>query len=202
MSSDNAFLPRKIVGNMALYVVAQTDTLNPLNQEESGDLSAVAEEQWMNVAACKQAQYAPDTEDDAEDFFDAATQTRVKASNTQISGRTWTFDLERYALAFEAMYQGIKDPLSTATLEAMKSGEPVRVYATNSPYIPVGAKLCMYDSNRNLLKTQYFYGNLRCDGDQTFDGKILRPKAVLEVEASVHNTAVFAPGFSGATAAS
>ena len=202
MGKIDAFLPQKIVANMAIFVVPQSETLNPKNEAESGDLSAVADEQWKNLAACKQATFKPDTEDDAEDHFDALTKTRVKAANTQISGRTWTFALERYAPVFEAMYQGVKDPLSDATLEAMGSGEAVEIYATNTPYLPVGMKLCMFDGNGTLLKTQYMYGDLRCDGDQTFEGKILRPQAVFEVAASKHNKAVFESSLVGTGAAS
>lgn len=202
MGKIDAFLPQKIVGNMAIYVVAQSETLNPKNEDATADLSSIPDGEWKNLAACKQATFKPDTEDDAEDHFDAVTKTRVKASNTQITGRSWTFQLERYAPVFEAMYQGVKNPLSDATLEAMGSGQPVEIYATNTPYLPVGMKLCMYDGNGSLLKTQYMYGDLRCDGDQTFEGKILRPQAVFEVAASAHNKAVFESALVGTGAAS
>lgn len=198
-SKLNAFLPRKIVGNMAIYLIPQTAIFSPDNADETASLKSVSEEEWQNVARCRTATYEVATENDEEDSFDAVTKTRVKMENASISARKWTFELERYTVAYDAMYQGVKDPLSPETQELLSAGGSVPIYASNNPYIPVGMKLEMYDGEQNLLKTMYTYGNVRCDGNQTFDGKIIRPTLTLEVETSPHNVMENTAAFTGQT---
>ena len=194
-----AFLPRKIVGNMAIYLIPQTPVFSPDNADETASLKTVAEEEWQNIARCKTATYEVATQNDEEDSFDAATKTRIRMENASVTARKWTFELERYTVAFDAMYQGVKNPLSPETLEQLGAGGEVQIYASNNPYLPVALKLVMYDGEGNELKTMFMYGNVRCDGNQTFDGKIIRPTLTFEVEASPHNTMTTTATFTGQT---
>lgn len=198
-SQLNAFLPRKIVGNMAIYLIPQSAVYTPDSADETAALTSVPEEEWQNVARCRTATYEVSTENDEEDSFDAVTKTRVKQENASVSQRRWTFELERYTVAYDAMYQGVANPLSPETQELLSAGGEVPIYASNNPYIPVGMKLEMYDGEQHLLKTMYMYGNVRCDGNQTFDGKILRPTLTMEVEASPHNVQKNEAAFTGQT---
>lgn len=197
LSQLDAFLPRKIVGNMGIWVIPQSEEYSP--SSEAGDLTVVSDTEWQNVARCRVATYEVTTENDEEDSFDAKTKTRVKMENAQVSARRWQLELERYTVAFDAMYQGVANPLSPETQEKLSAGAevPVPIYASNNPYIPVGVKICMYDGEQNLLKTMYFYANARCDGNQQFDGKIIRPTLVLEVETSTHNCMTLSAAFTG-----
>lgn len=198
-SELNAFLPRKIVGNIAIYMIPQTAVYTPETAEETAALTSVPAEDWQNVARCRTATYEVGTQNDEEDSFDALTKTRVQKENASVNSRRWTFELERYTVAFDAMYQGVKDPLATETQALLSAGGEVQIYASNNPYIPVGVKLEMYDGEQHLLKTMYMYGNARCDGNQQFDGKIIRPTLTIEVEASPHNVQINEAAFTGQT---
>ena len=198
-SELNAFLPRKIVGNMAIYLIPQTPVYSPDNVDETASLESVPKEDWKNIARCKTATYEVATQNDEEDSFDAPTKTRIRQENASVTARKWTFELVRYTVAFDAMYQGVKSPLSAETLELLGAGGKVPIYASNNPYIPVGLKLVMYDGDGNELKTMFMYGNVRCDGNQTFDGKIIRPTLTFEVEASPHNVQTPTATFTGQT---
>lgn len=196
-SQLNAFLPRKIVGNMGIWLIPQSAVYSPDSTDETAALTSVPDEEWQNVARCRTATYEVATENDEEDSYDAITKTRVKQENASVTARKWTFELERYTVAFDAMYQGVKDPLAPETQELLSAGGSVPIYASNNPYLPVGLKLAMYDGEQNLLKTMYMYGNVRCDGNQQFDGKIIRPTLTFEVEASPHNTQKNEAAFTG-----
>lgn len=197
-SNLDVYLPRKISANMALHITPQTETLYPGNTL-GGDLTELQDTEWHNLARCKTAQFEQETDTDQEDAFDWETKTRVRQDNASVIGRRWTFDLERYTVLFDAMYQGVRDPFSAETQTALSAGGKASIYATNDPYLPVAMKLEYYDKNGSLLKTQYMYGNLMCNGSQAFDGKILRPQVVFEVEASVHNVLVNEVALTGQT---
>lgn len=199
LSTVNPFKPVKVAGSLAIWLVPQSDTLNPESAEETADLSTVEDAEWRNIANCKSTTYTQETEDDEEDNFDAVTKTRIRKSNTTITGRTYEFELERYSLFFEALMNGVKDPLSEATATALGAGQKVQIFASNEPNVPVGVKLEMYDKSGNLQWTKYFYADVKADGEMTFDGKILRPKLTAEVTSSVWNKQENTQQFTGQT---
>lgn len=199
LSPVNPWKPIKIKANSTLYVIPQDSTYYPENSAEAADLSQVEETKWKNVAAIKTLSYNQETEDDEEEYFDAATHTRVKNKNTSINARTYEAELERHTLVYEAIMHGVANPLSDDTIEKMSAGEKLPVFQSNDPNIPVGVKMELWDGNQNKYLTRYFYANLKADGELSLDGKILRPKVTLEVQTSVHNTQVHTEAFTGQT---
>lgn len=199
LSPVNPWKPLKIKASSTLYVIPQDGTFYPENTDEGGDLSLVEAGKWKNVAAIKSLSYSQETEDDEEDHFDAATHTRVKNKNTIITARTYEAELERHTLVYEAIQHGVANPLSDETIEKMGEGESLPVFQSSDPNIPVGVKMELWDGNQNKYLTRYFYANLKADGEMSLDGKILRPKVTLEVQASVHNVQLNTAAFTGQT---
>lgn len=198
-SEINIWKPQKIQANIIIDAIPQDSTFNPDNADESGALTAVPEDNWKNIARCISATYEQQTESDPENATDKNTRTRVRAENVTVTGRSWRFSLERYTVYMDAMYQGVKDPLSDETAALLSAGGSYQPYSSNSPYIPVALRLTFLDSNQTTWKTQYMYGQLRADGSQTFDGKIIRPELVFEVEPSIHNAVKNEPRLTGQT---
>lgn len=193
MATINIYRPIKTPVNIALDVATRTDVYTPENTEESGKLTARAEEDWKNLAMCKQATTEVSTENDPEDAFDAIALKRVKTENPMVTTRVTTYDMERQTPLYFAMFNGVKNPMSDETIAALESGEGVQMGSTNDPKIPVCARERAYDAKQNLLWTRYYYGNLINAGSQTYDGKISRPQLQVEEESSPHNWLVPSP---------
>lgn len=196
-SKINVWTSQKIQGNIVIDAFAQNGDYVPTNSEETGKLTTAPEEIWKNLARCIDATHEQATETDPENSVDAVTGTRIQTENTTVTGHTWRFRLERYTVFMDAMYQGVKDPLSDATAEKLSAGGEYMPYESNSPYVPVALRLTFLDSNGKRWKRMYMYGNLRADGSQTFDGKIIRPELVFEYEPSVHTAAINEPRLTG-----
>ena len=201
LSPVNPWKPLKIKGNSTLYVIPQDGVYYPENTDDAADLSKVEEDKWRNVAAINSVSYQQETEDDEEEYFDAVTHTRVKNKNTQITLRSYELELTRYTLVYEAMMHGVPNPLSEETLAKMSadSEEPLPIFASTDPNIPVGVKMELWDAQQNHYLTRFFYANLKADGELALDGKILRPKVTLEVQASPHNKQLNTVAFTGQT---
>lgn len=189
-STINVWASQKIQGNIIIDAFSQGGDYVPSNKLETGDLTAAPEEMWKNIARCKDATHEQQTQTDPEDSTDETTGTRYQSENVTVTGHTWRFSLERYTVFMDAMYQGVKDPLSDETAEKLSAGGKYMPYESNSPYVPVALRLKFTDANGTLWKTMYMYGNLRADGSQTFDGKIIRPQLVFEFEPSVHTASI------------
>lgn len=169
------------------------DPTAPLSDDEQSNL--VTFDGWKTLSRCKQASEDVATETDPEDAFDEVTHTRVKNENLMVSTRSVTYDMERQTILYTAIYNGIKDPMSEATLTAIASGKGVKINATNNPKVQVAMKEETYNDADRLLFTKYSYGYLIATGTQTADGKISRPQIKFELEPSNHNQIVYADGF-------
>ncbi len=199
LSTVNPWLPKKLAANSALYVMPQTDVYYPENNSEEADLSSAPKSSWKNIAHVKSCTYTQSTEDDAEDNYDAVTHVRIKRPNTKVTGWTYELQVERYMPVFEAMYRGVKNPLSEETLSKLSAGEKLPIHCSNNPYIPVAVKLELWDGDQNKMVTLYFYADMRADGNLSMDGKILRPTVRLEVTSSPMAMAETTTDFTGQT---
>ena len=198
MSTDiDIYNPIKTPVNIALYVAPRTEVFYPSNADVTGSLMARSEEDWKNLAMCKQATTEVQTENDQEDAFDAIAKKRVRAENPMVTSRRTTYDMERQTVLYSAIFNGIKDPMSDATLEALASGKGVQLGSTNDPKVPVCMKEIAYDDKQNTLWTKYIYGYLINTGNQTYDGKISRPQLQFEEESSVHNVILYSNFYLG-----
>lgn len=197
MATIDIYRPIKTPVNIALYVAPRTDVFSPNNESEEARLSTRLESEWKNLAMCKQATTEVQTENDQEDAFDAIAKKRVRAENPMVTSRRTTYDMERQTVLYSAIFNGIKDPMSDATLTALASGEGVQLGSTNDPKIPVCLKEIAYDDKQNLLWEKYLYGYLINTGNQTYDGKISRPQLQFEEESSVHNVIVYSNFYLG-----
>lgn len=162
---------------------------------EDGQSNLVTFDDWKTLSRCKQASEDVATESDPEDAFDELTHTRVKNENLMVSTRSVTYDMERQTILYTAIYNGIADPMSSSTLEAISSGKGVKINETNNPKVKVAMKEETYNDTNKLLFTKYSYGYLIATGTQTADGKISRPQIKFELEPSPHNQLVYAAGF-------
>ncbi len=187
LNTTNPWVPQKISPKSAIYVIPQDGTFYPESTEATADLTKVEEGKWKNIAAIKTVTYNQETEDDESQFFDAGTHLWVKEKNTQISGRTWEVEVERYTLFYEALLHGVADPLADETIAKMSAGEGegLPIFQSNDPNVPVGVKMEIWDGSQHKLLTRYFYAYLKASGELAQDGsKILRPKLTLELQAS------------------
>lgn len=189
-SQIDVYKARKIQGNVTIDAFAQTEVYSPDNDNEEADLSAVDATLWKNIAACIDATCEPVTDQDPENHTNAITGTRYQTENVTVTGHIWRFRVERYTVFMDAMYQGVKNPLSDETAQKLSAGGSYMPYESNSPYVPVALRLTFTNANGEVWKRMYMYGNLRADGAQTFDGKIIRPELTFEVEPSKHTKAV------------
>lgn len=197
MATIDIFRPIKTPVNIALYVAPHTDTYKPEIEEETASLENRPEEDWKNLAMCKQATNSVNTENDEEDAFDAIAKKRIRNENPMVTTRRTTYDMERQTVLYAAIFNGIKDPMSDETLTALASGKGVQLGATNDPKVALCLKEMAYDDKKNLLWTKFSYGYLINTGDQTYDGKLSRPQLQFEEESSPHNTIVFSPFYLG-----
>lgn len=197
MATIDIYRPIKTPVNIALYVAPRTDTYKPESLEETASLENRPEEDWKNLAMCKQATTEVQTENDQEDAFDANAKKRVRNENPMVTSRRTTYDMERQTVLYAAIFNGIKDPMSDETLAALASGKGVQLGSTNDPKVALCMKEMAYDDKQNLLWTKYSYGYLINAGNQTYDGKISRPQLQFEEESSVYNTIVFSPFYLG-----
>lgn len=202
LTATNPWLPQKIKSNATLYVIPQDGTFYPENTAAEADLTKVTDK-WKNVAAIKSISYKQDTEDDESEYFDANTHIRVSEDNTVIKKRTYELELERYTLVYEALFHGVANPLADATIAQMsaESETGVPIYRSTDPNVPVGVKMELWDAAQHKYLTRYFYANLKADGEQSLDGKILRPKITLEVIASTWNVEKLEQAMTGQTTA-
>lgn len=186
MATVNPWVSQKISPKSAIYVIPQDETYFPENTDDGADLTKVEEAKWKNIAAIKTMTYNQETEDDESQFFDAVTHLWVKEKNTQISGRTWEIEVERYTLFYEALLHGAADPLSDETVGKMSAGcGGLPIFQSNDPNVPVGVKMEIWDGSQHKLLTRFFYAYLKASGELAQDGtKILRPKITLELQAS------------------
>lgn len=186
MATVNPWITQKIVPQSAIYVIPQDATFYPENISDEADLSKVEEMNWKNIGAIKTVTYNQETEDDESIYYDAIAQVRVKEKNTQISGRTWEIEVEKYTLFYEALLHGAKDPLSDDTVAKMSAGcGGLPIFQSNDPNVPVGVKMEIWDLSQHKLLTRFFYAYLKASGELAQDGtKILRPKLTLELQAS------------------
>lgn len=197
MATIDIYRPIKTPVNIALYVAPRTAAFDPANGDITAALTERPEEDWKNLAMCKQATTEVQTENDQEDAFDAVAKKRVRAENPMVTSRRTTYDMERQTVLYSAIFNGIKDPMSDATLTALASGEGVQLGSTNDPKIPVCLKEIAYDDKQNMLWTKFLYGYLINTGNQTYDGKISRPQLQFEEESSVHNVIVYSNFYLG-----
>jgi hypothetical protein len=197
MATIDIYKPIKTPVNIALFVAPRTEAYDPFNAEETGSLTARPEDDWKNLAMCKQATTEVQTENDQEDAFDAIAKKRVRAENPMVTSRRTTYDMERQTVLYSSIFNGIKDPMSDATLTALASGEGVQLGSTNDPKVPVCMKEIAYDDKQNMLWTKYLYGYLINTGNQTYDGKISRPQLQFEEESSIHNKIVYSNFYLG-----
>ena len=197
MATIDIYRPIKTPVNIALYVAPRSEVYKPESLEETASLEARPEEDWKNLAMCKQATTEVSTENDQEDAFDANAKKRVRNENPMVTSRRTTYDMERQTVLYAAIFNGIKDPMSDTTLAALASGKGVQLGSTNDPKVALCMKEMAYDDKQNLLWTKYNYGYLINAGNQTYDGKISRPQLQFEEESSVHNTIVFSAFYLG-----
>lgn len=197
MASIDIYRPIKTPVNIGLDVAPRTETYSPLNAESTGSLVSRPEEDWKNLAMCKQAVTEVATENDPEDAFDAVALKRVRVENPMVTTRTTTYDMERQTVLYFAIFNGVKDPMSDETLAALASGEGVQLGGTTDPKVPLCVRERAYDDKQNLLWTRYMYGYLINAGSQTYDGKISRPQLQVEEESSPHSKIVPSPFFLG-----
>ena len=197
MATIDIYRPIKTPVNIGLYVAPRTDVYKPESLDESASLEARPEEDWKNLAMCKQATTEVSTENDQEDAFDANAKKRVRNENPMVTSRRTTYDMERQTVLYAAIFNGIKNPMSEETLTALASGKGVQLGSTNDPKVALCMKEMAYDDKQNLLWTKYSYGYLINAGNQTYDGKISRPQLQFEEESSQHNTIVFSPFYLG-----
>ena len=193
MATIDIFRPIKTPVNIALYVAPRTEVYTPESTTETALLEARPEEDWKNLAMCKQATTEVSTENDEEDAFDALAKKRVRNENPMVTSRRTTYDMERQTVLYFAIFNGIKDPMSKETLTALASGKGVQLGSTNDPKIAICLKEEAYDDKQNLLWTKFLYGYLINAGNQTYDGKISRPQLQFEEESSLYNTYVPSP---------
>lgn len=191
------YRPIKTPVNIALFVAPRTDTYKPDITEEAASLESRSADDWKNLAMCKQATTEVQTENDQEDAFDAVAKKRVRNENPMVTSRRTTYDMERQTILYSAIFNGIKDPMSDATLTALASGKGVQLGSTNDPKVALCLKEEAYDDKQHLLWTKYSYGFLINTGNQTYDGKISRPQIQFEEESSPHNTIVYSPFYLG-----
>ena len=197
MATIDIFRPIKTPINIALYVAPRTSVYDPVSTADTASLLARPEEDWKNLAMCKQATTQVSTENDQEDAFDANAKKRVRNENPMVTTRLTSYDMERQTVLYSAIFNGIKDPMSDETLAALASGEGVQLGSTNDPKVAVCMKEMAYDDKQNLLWTKYLYGYLINTGNQTYDGKISRPQLQFEEESSVHNKIVYSNFYLG-----
>ena len=197
MATIDIYRPIKTPVNIALYVAPRSEVYKPESLEETASLEARPEEDWKNLAMCKQATTEVSTENDQEDAFDANAKKRVRNENPMVTSRRTTYDMERQTVLYAAIFNGIKDPMSDTTLAALASGKGVQLGSTNDPKVALCMKEMAYDDKQNLLWTKYNSGYLINAGNQTYDGKISRPQLQFEEESSVHNTIVFSAFYLG-----
>lgn len=188
--------PQKVALSLAIDVIPVDAVFYPENNAEEADLSKVEETTWVNLARCKQMQFNQDRQADEEDSYDANTLTRVKVKNETVVGNSYTADMERTSLLFDAMSYGVPNPFSEEAADLVASGKPFRIHATNKTSVPVGVRMREYDGNR-LMCTRWFYADASAEAGKTFDGKIVRPKLKLDVQASVWNMAQNDPNYTG-----
>ena len=197
MATIDIYRPIKTPVNIGLDVAPRSDVYDPFNAEDTGSLIERAAEDWHNLAMCKSATTEVATESDPEDAFDAIALKRVKIENPTVTTRTTTYDMERQTVLYAAIFNGVKDPMSAATLEALSSGTGVQLGGSTDPKVAVCVRERAYDDKQNLLWTRYMYGYLINSGSQTYDGKISRPQLRVEEESSIHNKIVFSPLYLG-----
>jgi hypothetical protein len=197
MATIDIYRPIKTPVNIALYVAPRSEVYKPESLEETASLEARPDEDWKNLAMCKQATTEVSTENDQEDAFDANAKKRVRNENPMVTSRRTTYDMERQTVLYAAIFNGIKNPMSEETLTALASGKGVQLGSTNDPKVALCMKEMAYDDKQNLLWTKYSYGYLINAGNQTYDGKISRPQLQFEEESSQHNTIVFSPFYLG-----
>jgi hypothetical protein len=197
MATIDIYRPIKTPVNIGIDVAPRTEVYDPYNAEETGSLIARPVDDWKNLAMCKQATTEVATENDPEDAFDAVALKRVKVENPSVTTRTTTYDMERQTPLYSAIYNGVKDPMSEETLNALASGEGVQIGGTTDPKVAVCLRERAYDDKQHLLWTRYMYGFLINAGSQTYDGKLSRPQLQVEEESSIHNKIVFTPFFLG-----
>ena len=197
MATIDIYRPIKTPVNIALYVAQRSEVYKPESLEETASLEARPEEDWKNLAMCKQATTEISTENDQEDAFDANAKKRVRNENPMVTSRRTTYDMERQTVLYAAIFNGIKDPMSDTTLAALASGKGVQLGSTNDPKVALCMKEMAYDDKQNLLWTKFQYGYLINTGNQTYDGKISRPQLQFEEESSLYNTIVFSNFYLG-----
>lgn len=188
--------PQKVALNLAIDVIPVDAVFYPENNAEEADLSKVEETTWVNLARCKQMQFNQELQTDEEDSFDANTRTRVKVKNETVIGNSYTADMERTSLLFDAMAYGVPNPFSEEAAAQVTSGKPFRIHATNKTTVPVGVRMREFDGEK-LMCTRWFYAEASAEAGKTFDGKIVRPKLKLDVQGSVWNMAQNDPNYTG-----
>lgn len=197
MAEIDIFRPIKTVYNVALYGAEWTDTYRPDNEDVTGDLSTRPAEDWHNFARCKTATTDVQTEEDPEDSYDATSLRRIRVPNTKVTTRRDTYEMERQTPLYSLMYNGVKNPFSSETLEALSSGKLLQIGGTNNPRVPICLKEETYDDEQNLLFTRYKYGYILTTGQQIADGKISRPTLTFEEEASKHSGIIYSDFYLG-----
>lgn len=186
----------KTVFNKRISIAPWTSEYKPdAPLSEDGQSNLIARADYQVLSRCKQSTDNVNTENDPEDAFDEKTLTRVRTENTMVTTRVSTFDMERQTALYIAIYNGVKDPMSQETIDAIASGKGVPFNSTNNPKVPVAMKEETFNDKKDLLFTKYSYGYIVATGQQTSDGKISRPQIQYEIEPSEHTQIVYAPAF-------
>lgn len=188
--------PQKVALNLVIDVIPVDASRFPESKAPEADLSKVEEDEWVNLARCKQVQFNQELQTDEEDSYDANTLTRVKVKNETVVGNSYTADMERTSLLFDAMAYGVPNPFSEEAAAQVTSGKPFRIHATNKTSTPVGVRMREYDG-KNLMCTRWFYAEASAEAGKAFDGKIVRPKLKLDVQPSVWTMAQNDPNYTG-----
>ena len=180
-----------------LYVCEQTATRNPENGEDTGKLSNLADGTWKLMANVNTYQLSPEIQNDEKEFQDEGnSNVRVKINDATITRRTLEFNVVNYTPLFDAIVNGVKNPMSTD----YGAEQEVPIFENSDPYVPLCFKLIKRKKGVEL-QTQYFYGRLMVGDAVSYDGKIIEPKITIEVQTAKggHNVAINTAAFTGQT---
>lgn len=203
MATLDIYRPIKTAYNVALYVAPWTEVYNPDNITEEASLIERYKntpEDFHHLARCKTSRTNVSTETDPEDAYDGLAKKRIRNENPKVTTRGQTYEMERQTVLYAAMFNGVKDPMSTETITALEAGTGVQIGGTNNPKQEVCLIEETYDDEQHLLFTRFQYGYIITTGEQVSDGKISRPTLTFEEEASKHNQIVFSPYYMGLSA--
>lgn len=175
--------------NAIVHIVEQDDTLNPDNSDTTGSLKGLEESKWNLLANINEITITPETEDDEIEYFDDRTKTRIKDPQTTITRHTVEMEAVNCPVILDAILKGVPNPTSAETIAQLSAGseDGAPIFATNDPYVYVGVRVKVYDSNKRHMQTWYFYARIKATEAVTLNGKTVKPKITAETQQSEHN---------------